>query len=180
MKKKWSHRNTFKLREDLLDSREMMFNKILFYMNKDKLDDLNTFIIAGLNIKGFPKYAKHFDRSLNYLLIIIETIFSSSKIKSYRVFKSIIGSFLIIEINESPIIVKNVCYNIEKNWRFFDLDIFFENKIISSNLLNFPEKLCVICQEKVSVCNRKKRHSIRQIRKKIIYLINEFCRRYEY
>lgn len=178
-----NHKKINKLRQQILSSRENTYGKIKSYIQEiihaSVSEKKNScFILVSLNIKGFPKNNLKFLQSLKYFIDFVESCFSLYKIKRYKLFTGLNGFILLIVIEESPIIAKYLFYNLEKNWRFLDIDIFFNNKMISSSLIELEKKKCIICNNFFDFCRFKNRHTIRQLRKKTISLINKFCENY--
>jgi len=179
MKKfKYNHKDVFIFRDKLLISREKTFKILKEYINSKSFINTDTFLVISFNYPGLPKLNFNFIRSLRYLIDFFESFFFINNIISYKLIISFSGPQLIIKINKPAILLKKICYNIETQCRFFDIDVYTNENIISSNILGFEEKKCIICGCKISRCRIKNKHPKRQIRKRINFLIKEFCNKF--
>lgn len=72
--------------------------------------------------------------------------------------------------------IKELTVQIEDEWtlgRLFDYDVYFENKAISRNDMNLPQRQCLICDNNAKECGRSKKHSLEELRETMIKLIME-------
>ncbi len=176
MKKlKFNHRSLISYKEKLLISRENLYNNIKSYMDENKKGNCDTFVLISFNYPGVPKYNRYFNDAIRYLIIFFENFFTTQSILNYKLFISFAGSVLLINIKQFPIILKNICYNIEKNCRFFDIDIVANKRMITSMLVGLNQKNCIICGRNTNICRIKKKHTTRILRKRMNYLLKNFC-----
>lgn len=172
----FSHKKIYHLRNKILKAREKKYYKIIEFSRQTKNIKKNYFttIVIHLNIKGFPKNNMNFIEALKYFIKFLEPYFIPNKILKYDLLFNIDGDCLLINIDEDPMIVKYFFYNFEKNWRFFDIDIYTKKSMISSSLLGLDGKRCVICKRKYDFCKVNNKHTTRQVRKKVNFLIKKF------
>ncbi len=168
-----NHKNYLCLRNKILSSRENQYKKILKYFQEE--EDFDYIIISiSLNIKGFPKFHSAFTEILKYIIKFYENYFSPYNIKSYKMFTGISGESLLIKIKAEPMITKQITYNLEKKFRFLDIDIYTKKRMISSSLIGLKKKRCIICNDEYDICRFKDKHTVRQLRKKVNQLIKQF------
>ncbi|MCR4422448.1 MAG: citrate lyase holo-[acyl-carrier protein] synthase [Exilispira sp.] len=168
------HKNYKYIRSKILQSRENQYKKILKYLKGEKENTEFIIISISLNIKGFPKYNFSFLESLKYIINFFESYFGHNNIISYKTITGISGEFLLIKIKAEPMVTKYITYNLEKKFRFLDIDIYTKNSMISSSLICLKKKRCIICNDEYDICQYKKRHTVRQLRKKVNQSIKDF------
>lgn len=175
MKKRlYSHKKNKIFQYKILDSREKTYNIINNFINEKIIKDNLTLICITFNIKGLPKIIFQSISALRVLLRFYEKFYGYKSIKYTKFMNSFSGLILLIAIEGSPPSLKYMSYNIEKENRFFDIDVFYKKNYISSNLLGLSPKKCILCDEVANICIYKKTHTIRQVRKKVIFEIKRF------
>lgn len=173
-KNRYTYRNIMLLQNKVLYLREKLFEKIHKYIKMMTVNSDFTSVVISINLKGFPKSFEKLNIVFNSIIELFEKFFFEKRIISCKLFTGMLGIKLVIVIKESPMILKYISYKIEKNLRFLDIDIFYNNKFISSSILGLNKKKCIICSNNYDYCLYNKRHTIRILRRITIYKIKKF------
>lgn len=157
------------IKKKLLDSRLLAYEQIVSLSKCGSYKDNNILIVISTNIAGLPKYHWTITELYRYILISIIDIFLPSNIEYIRFLNFFAGQFLIIKIKTFPLLAKVFLKDFEKILQVFDIDLFINGNQIDSKLLDIPAKKCLICNNSYYECRKKGKHTIRNIRKNVIY-----------
>lgn len=157
--------NTDKIKELLLKEREEKYKAILSFSKKYSVIEISV------NTPFFPKNNSYTDICLKITLNYLIKKYNKNILK-IRYFNNFAGSFILIEINSDPVVLKNKLINFENSYRIIDIDIYYKGIKLSSKNLNLPEKKCFICNRSFNFCRMNKTHSTYEIKQafKNIYL----------
>jgi phosphoribosyl-dephospho-CoA transferase len=157
------------LKRRLLDSRSKVYERITSFSMNENCEDSDVLLVVSTNISGLPKYHWTITKLYRYILISIIDIFLPSNIEYIRFLNFFTGQFLIIKIRTFPLLAKVFLKDFEKVLQVFDIDLFINGNQIDSKLLDISPKKCLICNNSYFECRKKGKHTIRNIRKNVIY-----------
>lgn len=139
-----------------------------------------SLVCFTLNIPGADKISPLFKKVHETGIELLQEEIKKRGMKIvYKQFgESAAGPEAFFCIDEDPIEIKKVTVSIEENHklgRLFDFDVFDKNdRHLDRVQLGFPERKCLICDEKAVICSRSRRHSVKELLEKTYQMINEY------
>jgi holo-ACP synthase len=161
----------------ILEDREKRYNNILDISRKYDLP-----VVCGkLNYPGKDKNTIEAYRGFEILLKIIKEKFSMETVFSKEL-KGFDGRSILAAVDMTPEAIKKITVEIEDNselGRIFDIDVYLnDGNSIGRDMINKPQRKCIICDEDARICVRSGKHDLNQIINRINEIINNYGGQY--
>jgi holo-ACP synthase len=165
--------------EEILTARDRRCGKQRELIDRYSVPLISYMVNMPGAVKSVPLIIMVFNEGLDVLKRRLEDSGSELLCEEINYFDTGSEAFVSVDIDE--ITLKKIAVQIEESHplgRIFDFDVFGrDGRPLSREMLGFPKRKCLLCNEDAHACGRSKRHSFDELTDHIrVISENYFCR----